>query len=292
MIELYRDIWKNYQEGNYEKVIKLIEQYMQIPKIGLDSELIYCYAFCLMRIGYEEKARKIYNVFQDVFDEAISNVELASTDIKNKKYIEAKNRLEQVLEKYPYYDVVLYYLCTIEAKLGNYEKSGIYLDDLIKVSKNPILIEDAKKLLNYYEFNNISDMNYKLFEEQNIPLKPGYIVRVKKGTLAYLNVPFEKPFLIYKIKGNNIYGFPINFKIKPQYYIFRALGDQECQLYPELVSFKKQGIINVDDKITDEQYQLCLEDLYKRYEKYWQSKDVENNMFMTDMKQKVLKRGI
>ena len=290
MVNIYNRIRNNYKNENYKEVVKAMDEYLNIPSIGLDTEIIHYYAISIIQLGREEEGFNILNKYSDFYKKAIYNVKQAIELIKNEDYKNASVILENVAIKYPYYDSVYYHLCMIYAKTENFDKARVTLGKLIEFSKNNFLIETTRKLINFYEFEEIEDIRYKYLKEQNIPLKPGYIVRLKSGTITNINLFREKPLLIYKIENDTIYAFPIRYNINKKFYVLPSINGEKVQLAPELVTFNKQGILRVEYNITDDVLRLCLIDVYYRYLTLNKNNNLEEDIFVKDM-QKIIKKS-
>jgi len=291
MNNLYNAIYKNYNNGNYNKAIYLFNEYLNIPNIGLDSELIKLYITCLLMVGSKTEARKIIDRYKNFYDEAVLKIKKALEYIKECDYQKALPILEKIQSSYPYYDSVYYHLCLVECRIGNIEKAKNYLEQLSKISRNPNFISNAKNTVDYYDSGKVEYLQYSSFIGLELPLKPGHIIRLKRG--ASLNLYREKPFLIYKIVEDTVYAFPITFKIRPQHYIIKKVNvdNEPGQIYPEMMKFSKYSVLKICYELKEEEFRISLIDLYYRYARFWNDKgaNLEEDVFINDM-QKVLKK--
>lgn len=290
MFELYRNIANNYRCGNYEQVISLIDEYLKIPDVGLDVEIINFYVSSLLKLGSINEESQIIKEYNDLYDKGVSNIETIIKLIDMSSYDEAKIICEETIKKYPYLDAPYYYLGIIGIRTGEYQSSINYFNKLLKYSKNPHFLEKTKIMLEginkYYEKGKLLKLEYDWFVKKGFTLQPGYIVKLKDECCDDYYVR-NRPLLIYKIVNNTIYAFPIRFRVRPRYYVIKNVYENEIQIAPNLISFEKNAIATIERNVTDEQLNFALIDLYYRYLRIYQDSNLEKDVFVNDMQKRI-----
>lgn len=269
MNNLYRKIKDFYNKGNYRGVIVAFEKYINNYNVGIDLEIIDCYAKSLSYLGKKEEASKISKFYSEFYENTVINLHNAVDCLRVSNYEKAKQFLFKSLEKYPFYDSAYYYLGIIAVEEGEYEKAITYLNKVIKINNNQYLLEKAKNLLNkidqFQKYGKTVQLKYSSFKKQNLILNPGHAVRIKLDVKFDNIQSLKRPYLIYDIIGDKVYALPLKINPNNKYYIIRSLYDYPVQVSPNPVSFQKQDIVMVDGEIDNDEYDAIIKDAYLRH---------------------------
>ena len=276
IIMLMEEIIDYYNNGNYDKVLLLIDDYFKIDNSGIFDGLMNIYIECLIKLGRVDDAYKNLELMLKIYPYYYNKFKLII------KYIECgkENKLNEMLENNKFSNYDTFYIARSCYYNGMYDKAlelfNYYLEYSDDELKKGSVLEYIRKIKLYKENSLLFlDVKYSYFKSKGYKLEPGHIICVGKVIEYYKENEFNddpklsrRPYMIWRIEGDKIYAFPISTQVK------RVKNDiLKKENYPVrnfdrvaltgMVCLRENDVLNVIDKVSDEDYQEIINGLYR-----------------------------
>ena len=262
---LYNIYNKNYQEALY-----LLNQYTKIESIGITDDILNMYIVCNLSLNRLDEALKYINILKKYYGDSNDKTFIIIKYIQCLSFEKAKKILnsndfndEEYLAiakqfiLYSEYFLALHCLKRCISKTNDSEIKSIALKEIYKINEH---LEKGKFIKqNYYKFKLSGN-------------------KLEKGHVIYANVTDRKynlsdpkrevrPYLIWKIKEDNVYCFPLTTKMRDKrdyiiYFQNYLNFDSNRRVKDNIVIIKEKNIEKVIEKLTEKDLTAILESLY------------------------------
>ena len=262
----------NYRQ--YKKIVKKFNQYVSLEKVGITPFILDKYIEALINTNEIEEAYKSLKILVRFFPKYYDERKLGEIYIKCNALNDLEELCKNLKNKNNYYNFAkacLYWNHLNESKILFY-KYILYSNDNVKIKYSIKYIDRINKSENENIFLPVS---YVYFRNNGNDIKPGHIIYVYKSfnynekTPDYIPVYKDpKPYLVWKIEGNKVYGFPITKNIynmltyiikKEKYSSF--LYDERIK--DELTIINKKDIEKVTELISEDDFNKSLKSVHQ-----------------------------
>ncbi len=272
-LELIRNIEESYERKNYKMSIKYLNEYFNMKNVGINDMLLNIYIDCQINLGMIEDAKKNTELMKKMFPDSYCN--LIIKYIKFDKIDEAKELIltKKLSSEEYYYIAVTCFLWELydEAK----ELFTHFLAISNDIAKIKLTNEYLRKISQYESNKNIfHETDYQHFKLNGKTLEPGHIVYAQKLLNIYnenvVNTDPKKdtrPYMIWKIIDDKIYAFPVSSKVGNQRSCLLKHEKYPNYTYDRkikqnLVCIEECNVEKIKDKVTKEDYDNIIRDLY------------------------------
>ncbi len=287
--DLLRLINDFYYAHNYKKVVDLILQYEEI-RGKLSPKLCLMLIIAYLKLGQKEEALKYKKIMHSMDSSAYFMLTEAIHYCKHYLFIEARDALFQCIEKGMNTALVYAHLGNVYYKLGDIKKAYYYIDIALKLNPDTVttvIIKEIKDKLDKALNNSYIRTNYEYFKERGEELTSGMIVYLKDYAFAKSNVPY----LIYKVRGNEVLGFSLSSIVIPEIYHLEPknnVGKLDGYLTGNMIMFRTDEIENIVSEVN----MMSLHNIWKMLVNYYSLKfydklNIYQKEFLNDLKSKL-----
>lgn len=276
LYELKKLIDINFNNRDYCKTITFLEQYLETENVGIFDWLLDIYIQCQIKLGYNESASKNIDLMNKLFpynyDEtktAVRYVECGDMEKFN------NHMLDRHLLDEDYY--VIAKTCFYN---DQHQIAKELFNKFISSSENNLLTKSAKEYVRKIEaYKNdptaFIETKYTNFKLKGQNLLPGHVIYIKRLRKNYeINKystdpqPEFRPYMVWRVIDQKIYAFPLTSKIKEgnQYAIYHQNYHSyafDRTIKDTLVCIHENDIQKVIDKITEQDYNILTQNLYR-----------------------------
>lgn len=293
--DLIQRIITKYKDADYDVSLEYLEQYLSSKDAYVYDTLLSVYINCQIRLGLLDDAVKNLEILKKLYPK-YSEYKLIL------KYIEC-GLMEKATELISNSDLSCEQHYKIAKKFfyyGNYDKAEKMFSFVVLNSDDDSMCENAQGFvdkINLYKNDSsvFRDVSYAYFMENGNTLCPGHIVYAKKLRLSYKenldntdDKKDKRPYMIWRIDGDKIYAFPVvkaaedtkNYVLYQQNY---GNCDFDRAIKDNLVCINKSDLERVKDKVSDEDFERIVRNLYYSicFSGQWQKQSIK--LFMDDM---------
>ena len=260
-----------YRSGNYVKWLEVFNEYVE-KGYGIDYETLKSLAIVYSKLGKFDDAIRVIKLLEKSIDKYNIHEEIAQLYFLCRKPKEAL-RIYNLMTTKPEKNGLLVRILLLNGKFE--EASNIVDSELLLRPNDEIFLDFKYKLDNHNKLGSYIETEYSCFKELGNTLMPGHIVFLYDApTLCNsgktINDSIKRPYLIWKIEGDNIYLFPVCANCRDQDYRLylqkypNSIGDR--RLIDEIYKSSIDNIYSVEDKVfEDDFYNLLSSIFYKLY---------------------------
>lgn len=260
---LYKEILREFNYGNYCEVIKLFKIYTYNKNSFIDDHILYVYTNSLINLGFYYEAINNLKILCQMNNSYKNKFNLAICYSKVNDYDNSIKLFHELLNEDPTNYRIYYYIAKIHMLNGNYKTAkeilmnkAFYFDESTKDDAHKMLISIDKHLI----YGTSIQTNYDVFKENGNQLSNGHIVELKDysnyhDSVEYFEINNGKSYLIWR-NNKNIYGFLIN-SINTNNLTLENITNS-------FIKINEKDISSVIDKIDDEKYNQLLKDIYNK----------------------------
>lgn len=276
-----------YHSGNYDKWITLFNDYVN-EGYGVDFETIKTFIIILMKTSEFDKAYTMIKRLESYLDKYDIHEEMAQLYFLCRKPKDAL-RIYNMMTTAPVKAGLLVRILLLNGKLD--EAYKLVESELLLRPDDEIFLDFKYKLDNNRKFGSYIETEYSCFKEQGNKLMPGHIVFLYDAPILCnrgktINDSVRRPYLIWKIDGDNIYLFPVCANCREQDYRLylqkypNSIGDR--RLIDEMYVSTLDNIYSVEDKVFKDDYYKLLHAIF--YKLYYRKDDKEYPMIYSFLK--------
>jgi len=258
---------KLYNSGKYDQWLSLFNQYVN-EGYGVDFESIKTFLIILMKTNEFDKAYEIIKRLEKYLDKYNMHEDIAQLYFLCRKPREALriyNSMNTKVEK----SGLLVRILLLNGDIKRAEE--IVNEELSKNPNNEIFLDFKFKINNHRKLGAYIETEYNCFKEQGNRLEVGHIVflydapqQCNKGKT--ISDAIRRPYLIWRIEGDNIYLFPVCANCREQDYRLylqkypNSIGDR--RLIDEIYASTIDNIYSVEDKVYKDDYFRLLDGMF------------------------------
>lgn len=255
-----------YSNKEYEKFFQVFDEYLKLG-YGIDQNMIYYYISILAKTKKYDKAYSITKRY-----ESYANTDEAYEYLAQLYFYCFKPKdAERVLLKSGTISKPIL-LIKIYMMQGKIDKAKEIIDKLSPEEMNEKTKTVKKQIENYYRKGAFIETEYSCFINNGNELKPGHIVFLKTNPEVNFTISADskiatRPYMIWKIKGEKIYLFPVtkvcrekNYKLYHQKYP-NSIGDRTIKTH--LCESTIDNVLTVIDKVLDEDFKIIITSIFE-----------------------------
>ena len=276
----------------YGETLALIRFYIK-SGYGVDEQIIFYYLEAKIMA---RKIRKAYNFLRNFekVDKSMPKEILARLYYKCYKSSDAERVLKDNTE--PLKDPLL--LVKIYLRQGKIAEAKQELDEVAEKYKDTIKEDALNKfrgiIRNYYNSGSFIETDYESFVKNGKKLEPGHIIFIGNGKPSSIKTNPEdfdekaksRPYMIWKIEGNDIYMFPVLIAIKNKGYILYEQNylnsNADRTIKAHLCKTTIDNVLSVQDKVSEYDYPIILRFIFTSVYFGKEENKIKNRKFMQD----------
>ena len=292
-------LYNLYYNKEFKKFLEEFEKYLEYG-YGIEDTLIGCYIHSLITTKQYDKAYKLLKQLEKDMNMNNSHEDLARLYVKCFKTKDAERIINMM--KTPVKD----YITLIKIKLleGKFEEAQKIIDSCLKTETDPNHLRRLRSyerlIINHVEKGAYIETTYESFKENGNVLEPGHIVFLKdypKSEIKWYDTKIiDRPYMIWKIEGNDLYIFPVTTKDRyKSYKLFsqkypNSLSDRTIKY--NLLTTTEDNVLTVQDKVLEEDFKVIIDNLYQST--YFSSKEAKtrNRYFMQEYLGTIMKYDV
>ena len=260
-----------YIEKDQEKYSELMQKYAE-KKYGIDYRMIYHEIKLLINNRKYKEAYPMIKLLESgipkyAIAEDVCRLYLHCYKPKDAERIYFQNELE-ISDRILLIDIYLREGRIQEANEIVKEK----MHTLLSYYEEEKLKKIKEKILNNIMFGSMIETEYSCFIENGNKLEGGHIVFLKEPPITKYNVTHDhknvnRPYMIWKIKGDIIYIFPLTTKCSEVSYKLYSQYYPNCPVDRTVKDILHQttidNILSVQDKLLESDYKTTLKNIFK-----------------------------
>ena len=262
---------ESYKNNDLKTFFVLMDEYMQLG-FGLDFEMILGYVKMLIKNRKYDEAYLILKSLEKDVDKYDIAEELCDAYIYCFKPHDAYNLYNSSEKEFK--DKSL--LIKIYLLEGKVRKAKEVLEQVLREGlptyKRKEILECRSKIINYYQKGQFIETEYSCFIKNGNKLEEGHIVYLKsrpKRILCSLGdqKADRRPYMIWKIDGNDVYMFQVSTKCREKDYKLYAHNNYNCsqdrKIKDNVCHTTLDNILSVQDKVRDDDYKIIMKKTVK-----------------------------
>lgn len=260
---------KNYKLTK-DKYNNAQEIYEEISKGNVSESILFDYFIALVKIGEFEKAYSVLNNLRTLYHKYIDEFLLTIMLLRCNKFTEAKS----IVDNTNFNGNQLFKIGVTFYSIGQYKLSRKTLEEARVEGFSNHHDELYEKIINIINKHNRTgkyiSMNFEYFIQNN-ELQPGDIIYVSDVDEEYKKKDshaLNRTYMIWKIKGRNVYAFPITTKIPEDIRYYKLYKqnylnfNSDRVVKSDIVKISKGSIQKVQERLTEEDYNNVLSNIY------------------------------
>lgn len=282
MQNIKNDLKNSFYDNDMNKFFNLLEEYVS-QGYGIDYDMVHYIVLSYINI---KKFDIAYSLLKN--NEKVINEKDAKDLCFLYCYCYKPSDAERIYISYNINNIPL--LIKIYLQLGKVEDAYQLIND--NINKN-LSNDDQRKIQKYKEiienhqnYGSFIEIEYSSFIKNQNELQKGHIVFLKDiptiSNYVYQDSKkTDRPYMIWKIEGNDLYVFPVKVKSDKKSYILyqqkyknfnndRIIGDN---LYHTTID----KILSIKDKVLDEDFERILKSLFKNSYFGSTEEEIDNN---------------
>lgn len=265
--QLWKEIQNNYYKENYSKTLKLINEYLKIESVAVNTKIISFYIDCNIKL-------ENFNEAVETLDKIQSLPNFFNKFILATKYVECFefNKAKEFINSRHFTDKEYLKLAKLFLYYHQFDIAKIYFN-YCSSSESAKIVSTAKKYLikinTHINQGIFLEQNYQSFKKDGKVLEPGHVIMANIKGSSY-NTSDEKyntrPYMIWKIIDKTIYCFPLSSKTNSESYILYEQNylnfDVDGRIKDTIFEIKENDIEHVFEKINNKDFNMIMYDLY------------------------------
>lgn len=260
---------KNYKLTK-DKYNNAQEIYEEISKGNVSESILFDYFIALVKIGEFEKAYSVLNNLRTLYHKYIDEFLLTIMLLRCNKFTEAKS----IVDNTNFNGNQLFKIGVTFYSIGQYKLSRKTLEEARVEGFSNHYDELYEKIINIINKHNKTgkyiSMNFEYFIQNN-ELQPGDIIYVSDVDEEYKKKDshaLNRTYMIWKIKGRNVYAFPVTTKIPEDIRYYKLYKqnylnfNSDRVVKSDIVKISKGSIQKVQERLTQEDYNNVLSNIY------------------------------
>lgn len=273
-LKFIQRIKKSYEKKDYRTTLQYLDEYFGAKNFGIYDELLDIYINCQINLGMLENASKNINLMKNLFPNFYTKSDLIIKYIVCRKTNEAKKMLPKI-----HYALDYYYIAKKCFLWGLYAEAEQLFTHFLSISYDPFKKQSTKEYLRKIKQYRINpnvfhETDYLHFKLSGQKLEPGHIIYTEKLLDIYKenvsNTDSKKenrPYMIWKVIDDKIYAFPVSSKADNQstYILYHQKYPNytyDREIKSNLVCIEEKDVERLMDKVTDEDYNTIIHNLY------------------------------
>lgn len=267
--ELIKKIRDSYFNGEYEQALNQIDELNKLNIGIINEKILHISIECKINLKKYDEAMEDLRKIQIQYPNFYNNFQLI------KKYIRCfyiENALELInnskLTEYQYFNIAKKFLLYGELVLANK-----YFNYCILKSDNEYIIKECKTYINriktHINTGEFIEQSYEYFKTLNNELEVGHIVYGLVLDKKYIKkdpVHDKRPYLIWKIDGDDLYCFPVTKNLKTYSYTLYEQDylnfDSDRRIKDYIVHMKKYNVDKIYEKLNEKDLSQVLKKIY------------------------------
>ncbi len=262
--KLKKEIDKAFSIYDYKKTVELVKEYFQL-KEQIDLLILFKYVIALKKLNYPKEEIKpfleyIYKYEPNFYFKLSMGILYHNHGL----YEEAKETFVILAKMNKKSSMVYSYLGKTCYELNEYNNAKTCLNLALSCNPKPKTKEICEWLLKkinlYLERDKFVEVSYEEFTKKGREVSSGLIVNLKNN----------KPYLIYKVKENNCYSFPLTKELnKNTHHLICSSnrGGIGAYLDGEIVKFNKEDINYIISAMYTSDLKYALINMARYYSK-------------------------
>lgn len=292
--QLWKDLKNSYYASDYEKTLYLVDEYLKIDSIGINDKVLGIYINSNIALNNYESAKKAIDLTRELFPYYYDNFNLIKKYIACLSFNDATKIIEDQADELcdkDYFNIAKQFLL-----YGEFDLAKKYFNTCISLTNIKFLkfesLKHIDKINLHLYTNGFIEQDYNYFKYCGRKLKEGHVVYARIKDEKYRESDHlcdKRPYLIWKIDGENISCFPLTKKLKNKdgyNYSYILYGqkylnfDSDRRAKEVIVHIKDCDIEKIYEEVEEKDFSLVLKSLYQNMYFYNEKRRLEEKEFI------------